>query len=222
MHMAKEQTPTPTLTTNSGAPVEDSQNSITAGLRDPMMLQERNNQESGRIRFYGADPSPKVSGLVIDEDGTMKPSYFSILTVVLLLGACAQTEPSHLTDLSIDKYRPPPNALSVAETRAKEYLAKHQQEIGRGTKYLGIESDSIFPDEIRDLDAKLINSPGVNSSDIEEYEENDDVSIYCVNIFDTRTGRIVDPDGYAVVDLPARGNVARFGKYTARFIGTGG
>jgi len=29
--MAKEQTPVPTLTTNSGSPVEDNQNSITAG-----------------------------------------------------------------------------------------------------------------------------------------------------------------------------------------------
>ena len=38
--MAKEQTPTPTLTTNSGAPVEDNQNSITAGPRGPVLLQD--------------------------------------------------------------------------------------------------------------------------------------------------------------------------------------
>ena len=38
--MAKEQTPAPTLTTNSGAPVEDNQNSITAGPRGPVLLQD--------------------------------------------------------------------------------------------------------------------------------------------------------------------------------------
>src|SRR5258707_2350747 len=40
MNMAKEQTPTPTLTTASGAPVEDNQISITAGPRGPVLLQD--------------------------------------------------------------------------------------------------------------------------------------------------------------------------------------
>src|ERR1700731_4122064 len=38
--MAKEQSPAPTLTTNSGAPVQDNQNSITAGPRGPVLLQD--------------------------------------------------------------------------------------------------------------------------------------------------------------------------------------
>ena len=40
MNMAKEQTPAPTLTTASGAPVEDNQNSTTAGPRGPVLLQD--------------------------------------------------------------------------------------------------------------------------------------------------------------------------------------
>src|ERR1700720_3796638 len=40
MNMAKEQTPDPILTTASGAPVEDNQNSITAGPRGPVLLQD--------------------------------------------------------------------------------------------------------------------------------------------------------------------------------------
>jgi catalase len=40
MNMAKEQTPAPTLTTNSGSPVADKQNSITAGPRGPVLLQD--------------------------------------------------------------------------------------------------------------------------------------------------------------------------------------
>jgi catalase len=40
VNMVKEQTPVPTLTTNSGSPVEDNQNSITAGPRAPSLLQD--------------------------------------------------------------------------------------------------------------------------------------------------------------------------------------
>src|SRR5215469_9609415 len=38
--MAKEPTPAPTLTTNSGTPVEDNQNSMTAGPHGPVLLQD--------------------------------------------------------------------------------------------------------------------------------------------------------------------------------------
>jgi catalase len=39
-NMAKEQTPVPTLSTNSGSPVEDNQNRITAWPRGPALLQD--------------------------------------------------------------------------------------------------------------------------------------------------------------------------------------
>jgi hypothetical protein len=152
----------------------------------------------------------------------MNRTRFGILAFLLLLASCAQTELSQQTDLSIDTYRPPLDALGIAETRAKEYWTKHQAELGQATRYLAIESYPIFSDEIPDLALKLENSPGVNSSDLEEYETDLEVSISCVNIFDTRAQKLVSPEGYAVVDLPARGNIARFGPYTARFIGTGG
>jgi hypothetical protein len=47
------------------------------------------------------------------------------------------------------------------------------------------------------------------------------LNMYCVNIFDTQTERLVSQEGYAVIDLPGRGRVARFGPYTAIYIGTG-
>ena len=40
MNMAKEQTSAPILTTNAGVAVEDNQNSITAGPRGPVLLQD--------------------------------------------------------------------------------------------------------------------------------------------------------------------------------------
>jgi hypothetical protein len=150
----------------------------------------------------------------------MKSSDFLLIAVGLLLGACAPTELSQQTNLSIATYSPTPDALALAETRAKAYWAKHRGEMSRGTPYLAIESDTIPSANIQDLYYKLSNSPGVNGSDVEKYEVNDDIDIFCINIFDTRTGRLVSPQGYAVVDEPDRGSVARFGSYTAKFIGT--
>jgi hypothetical protein len=151
----------------------------------------------------------------------IKHSHFALLAMALLLFSCAQTEQSHLTDLAIATYTPLPDALRLAETRAKQYWAKRKAELGQ-TRYLAIESDVILSDEIPDLYMRLTNSPGVNSSDIEEYEANNDITIYCVNIFDTTTGKFVSRNGYAIVDEPPRGSLARFGNYTAVFIGTGG
>jgi hypothetical protein len=151
----------------------------------------------------------------------MKLSLFTITGLVLLFSSCAQFEANPDTDLAIDTYIPSGEALGVAENRAREYWAKHQEQIGRDTRYLAVQSDSIFSDEIPDLYAKLIKSPGVNSSDLEDFGNDIDLDMYCVNIFDTRTEKLVSQEGYAVVDLPGRGRMARFGPYTARYIGTG-
>jgi hypothetical protein len=150
----------------------------------------------------------------------MKSSHCWLFATGLLVGACAQTQPSQQTDLSIVTYRPTPNALAIAERRAKQYWVKHRNEINGGTRYLAIESDTIPSADIPDLYYRLTNSPGVNGSDVEEYRVNNDIDVFCVNIFDTRTGKLVSPQGYAVVDEPDRGSVARFGRYIAQFIGT--
>ena len=126
------------------------------------------------------------------------------------------------TDLAIDTYLPPANALGIAETRAKEYWTRHREQIGSDTRYLAVQSYAIFSDGIPELYAKLLHSPGVNSSDLEDLENNKELDMYCVNIFDIRTQTLVNPEGYAVVDLPRRGSMAQFGTYTARYIGTGG
>jgi hypothetical protein len=150
----------------------------------------------------------------------MKSSHWFLFAAGLLMGACAQTQQSQQTDLSIATYRPTPSALAIAERRAKQYWAKHRDELNRG-RYLAIESDTIPSANIPDLYYRLTHSPGVNGSDVEEYRVNEDIDIFCINIFDTRTGKLVSPQGYAVVDEPAPGSVARFGKYVALFIGTG-
>jgi hypothetical protein len=150
----------------------------------------------------------------------MTLSRMGIIGVALLVASCAEMEQSGKTDLALDTYAPPAHALNIAETRAKEYWAKHQEQIGRDTQYLAIQSDTIFANEIPDLYRKLLYSPAATSSELEDYENNYSLEIYCVSIFDTRSGKLY-PGGYAVVDLPHVGQVARFGNYVAKYIGTG-
>jgi hypothetical protein len=88
------------------------------------------------------------------------------------LGSCAEIEASRDTDLSIDTYSPPQDTLDKAETFAKEYWVNHRAQIGRDTRYLAVQSDTIFPGEIPDIYPKLLFSPGVSSSDLEYYGNN--------------------------------------------------
>ena len=81
----------------------------------------------------------------------MKAPHLGMIAVLLLLNSCAEFEVARNTDLAIDTYAPPPDALDVAETRAKNYWSKHQEEIGRDTRYLAVQSDVIFSDEIPNL-----------------------------------------------------------------------
>jgi hypothetical protein len=81
------------------------------------------------------------------------------MAVVLLLSSCAEFQASRNSDLAIDTYAHPPAALGVAETCAKKYVAEHQEQIGRHTKYLAVQSEVIFSDEIPDLHAKLMIRP---------------------------------------------------------------
>ncbi len=150
----------------------------------------------------------------------MRPPYLGTIAAALLFTSCTQFETSQNTDLSIDTYSPPPNSLAIAESHAKEYWAKNQELVGRDTEYLAIQSDTIFSDQIPDIYRRLEYSPGVSSSALEDYGNNNHLEVYCVNIFDTRSGKLY-PVGYAVVDLPRVRHVARFGPYTATYIGRG-
>lgn len=129
---------------------------------------------------------------------------------------------SHLADLAIDTYTPPANALGLAQARAQEYWAKHREEVGRGARYLAVQSYPIFSEEIPQLYSKMLRSPRVSSWDLENKKDNKGLNMQCVSVFDTETQTLVSPLGYAVVDLPTRGSMAQFGIYQARYIGRGG
>jgi hypothetical protein len=142
----------------------------------------------------------------------------------LLIGGCASLNSNRVDrrNFAIDTYFPKPDEARLAEGRGRDYLKQNGSRLGPGTPYLAIDATLIFPEEIQNLYAKLINSETTASvfSHGTEDLSLDDFVLYGVVIFDTRTGHLVRTGGYVVADLPSRGEIARFGNYFARFIGS--
>jgi hypothetical protein len=126
-------------------------------------------------------------------------------------------------DFAIDTYYPKPNELRLAEGRARRYWAKNAARYGPTPAYLAVETSKIFESEIvQDLWPKLINAETTSSFFAGAAgAHRARVDLKGVMIFDARTGHFVSGRGYVAVDTPRRGQVARFGTYLARYIGTG-
>jgi hypothetical protein len=165
----------------------------------------------------------------VDRSGPLRqrawPTAVSIIAgyFVVLLSACNSSGGiDNRGNYAIDTYFPNANAAQQAENRARTFWQTHGAKFGPNPPYLAVQSNKLLPGEIvNNLYAKLINSPTTSSAfrDVDQVSLNPD--IFSVLIFDTRSNRLVSNQGYAVVDLPARGIVAQFGSFTARYIGTG-
>ena len=126
-------------------------------------------------------------------------------------------------NFAIDTYYPTPNEINLAEARARRYWHKNAVRFGPEPVYLAVDPTKIFPSEIvQDLWPKLINSQTTTALFASSLtKQGYTLNIECIMIFDTRTGHFVSNRGFASVDLPPRGGIARWGDYVARFIGTG-
>jgi len=156
---------------------------------------------------------------------TFQPMRIALLTLLsVLLGACGSTETPKIdnSDYAIDTYSPGQYEIARAEERAKKFWLENAVRYGNEPHYLAIDTTKLLEGEIvQDLWPKLINSAHTTSFFAGSLEEYPQVNIYCVMIFDTNTGKFVSNQGYAIVDFPRKGQVARFGHYVARFIGSG-
>jgi hypothetical protein len=126
-------------------------------------------------------------------------------------------------NFAIDICFPSQNAIQLAEGRTRAYWAKHSSRYGAEPPFLAVETSKVFPSEVQDLWAKLINSETTASFFAHGLKNNSysNLQLLGVMIFDIRTGRFVSNQGYISVDTPPRGGVARFGPYIARYIGWG-
>jgi len=153
---------------------------------------------------------------------TMDPIKITLIAFLCgLFCSCSTGNPPKFdnSDWAIDTCFPGQNEIARAEERAKNWWSINSARYGNEPHYLAIDTTELLSGEIvQDLYPKLIGSPHTASF---FRGNNAQGSIYCVMIFDTSTGKLVSNQGYAFVDSPARGQVARFGNYVARFIGSG-
>ena len=124
-------------------------------------------------------------------------------------------------NFAIDTCFPTPNAIQLAEGRARAYWVKHAARFGPEPRFLAVETSKVFPSEVQNLYPKLINSETTASFFSQRRGGYSNLQLKGVMIFDTRTGRFVSKQGYISVDTPPPGSVARFGPYIARYIGWG-
>jgi hypothetical protein len=149
----------------------------------------------------------------------VKPYKILLISLCLLLLGCANSERVENRDYAFDTYYPTPNEIQLAQQRAKRYWQKNSGRFTNATKYLAVDTTSIDQGDVNQgLYSKLINSE-TTASFFETYSS---LNASCVMIYDTATNKFVSNLGYASVDLPPRGSVARWDGYTARYIGWGG
>jgi hypothetical protein len=153
----------------------------------------------------------------------MNPTFYLLFAFSFTVPAIVRAERIDNRNFAIDTCFPNPNAIQLAEGRARAYWAKHASRFGAEPRFLAVETSKVFPSEVvQSLWPKLINSE-TTASFFSHGKRNSysNLQLLGVMIFDTRTGRFVSNQGYISVDTPPRGSVARFGPYIARYIGWG-
>jgi hypothetical protein len=153
----------------------------------------------------------------------MRPTYSLLFALSLTILPALHAEKIDYRNFAIDTCFPSPNAIQIAEGRARAYWAKHAARFGSEPRYLAVETSKVFPSEVQDLWPKLINSETTGSFFSHGTKNNSysNLQLLGVMIFDTRTGHFISNQCYISVDTPPRGSVARFASYIARYIGWG-
>ena len=146
-------------------------------------------------------------------------SRAALICLCLIVLGCAAGNSVDSRNFAIDTYSPTANEIQLAEASARKYWARNGSRFGPEPRYLAVETSKVFPYE--GLYPKLINSETSASFFSQSDTNYTSLQLKGVMIYDTKAGHFVGDHGYVSVDTPNPGGVARFGDYTARYIGTG-
>ena len=146
-------------------------------------------------------------------------SRAALICLCLILLGCAAGNTVDYRNFAIDTYFPTPNEIQRAEASARNYWARNGSRFGPEPRYLAVDTSKVSPYE--GLYKKLIDSETTSSFFSQADTNYRSPQFLGVMIYDTKTGHFVGDQGYVSVDTPNPGEVARFGDYMARYIGTG-
>jgi hypothetical protein len=144
-----------------------------------------------------------------------------IVSALLLFSAIAVSlgQKVDYRDFAIDTCYPTANEIHLAEERVRSYWLRNAPRFGAEPRFLAVEMSTIFSSEIQDLGVKLIHSQTASSYYIAR-KNAVNPPLRCVMIFDVKANRFIGDRGYVAVDVPQKGQVARFSTYLARYVGT--
>src|SRR5580704_12789315 len=152
--------------------------------------------------------------------------FFSLLSIfAMLLSACGTFDSvkADKRDFAIDTYYPLSNEIELAEHHARQYWQENASRFGTEPRYLAVPASSILAAELSpEFSVKLDHSEMSGAYFTQGISSSSKQGVRGVMIFDTETDHAVGPQGYIIVDTPARGQVVRVADYTARYIGAGG
>jgi hypothetical protein len=140
-------------------------------------------------------------------------SKILFMYLCLPLFGCANLEKAGNRDYAFDTYYPTPNEIQLAQQRAQRYWEKNSRRFENVTPYLAVYTTSVVQGDVnQNLYSKLINSETTTNF----FETYSSLNGSRIMIYNTATGSLVSNFGYASIDLPRHGSVARWDGYTAR------
>jgi hypothetical protein len=189
--------------------------SIPANGDDQKRIGKRNNHVRHHLQCEGT--ISKESSTMDNQRETAVTTLRNLLICLcLLLAGCANSEKIDNRNYAFDSYYPTPNEIQLGQKRAQRYWAKNSQRWKNPTRYLAVYVTSIDQGDVnQNLYSKLINSQTTTNF----FETYSSLNASCIMIYDTATNGFVSNQGYASVDLPSRGAIARWDGYTAKYIG---
>jgi hypothetical protein len=146
-------------------------------------------------------------------------SRAALICLCLIVLGCAASNSVDYRNFAIDTYFPTANEVQRAEANARNYWARNGSHFGPEPRYLAVDTSKVSPYE--GLYSKLINSETTASFFSQADTNYRSLQLLGIMIYDTKAGHFVGDQGYVSVDTPNPGEVARFGDYIARYIGTG-
>jgi len=149
---------------------------------------------------------------------------------VLVISSCASSNPSLGTfspiDYAVRHAAPNGQDISLGQKRLQNFLRRadtRQRAVLGQNPVVAVQANEIDASEVPGLIYQL--SSGQVGNAISYYASDPDdptaVPVKFLLLFDSRTGRLVSPEGVLVIDTPPRGTIANFDGVHAVYAGTG-
>jgi hypothetical protein len=161
----------------------------------------------------------------------MKSHALLVSLAALAINSCAWFNPSGGTgfdprDYAVRRASPNGEEISLAQKRLQNFLRRadaRQRALLGLNPVVAVQANQIDANEVPGLVYQL--SSGQVAMAITYYSSDPGnptaVQVKFLLLFDSRTGRLVSPEGVLVIDTPAHGIIANFGGVQALYAGTG-